>query len=253
MDLSAAIRMVGDLAVEASKAKSFSFAAQKGRMQVLDSSTGTIQYIDTPSLPLVAGVSGIDDLVTVFDAEGKPEGASIWVEPKRVVMFLDRKRIAKVAMGLNMHPAMSSLVELEELSPKDLHRKLRVDLFDTIVSPADFPEVMSVLKFQVTQTNESVLRKGDESIGNNLRAQVTGESELPESVTFTFAVFPELDGLDTREAVQCAVLTSPADGTISVVPYPGQVEKAVLSALNVIVADLCRRIPVHVVCGSCID
>jgi len=111
---------------------------------------------------------------------------------------------------------------------------------------------MGVLKFEVNETSESAIRKGDESIGKAVRSKVTAESEIPDSVVFSFRVYPDLADVETSVSVSCAVVTEPSAGTISVIPYPGETEKAILDAVGKVAASLRERLPdVPVICGSC--
>lgn len=252
MDLAGAISKIEELAVEASKAGAFDLHFEPGRARIFNSHTGQLEYQPIPNKYLDATVFGLDDLVTVYNGlKTGSDGCSVWVGSESVVLFASAAMLDKAVLPLRINPHLSALQSLTNLTPKELHTKLRVSLFDASVSPVDFKEVMACLKFEVNETSESRILKGDESIGRQVRAKVTGESDIPDGVVFSFSVYPDLPQLNTQVDVACAVITEPASGTISVIPYPGELKRVMLESMAVVAGWLRTAVSVPVICGSC--
>ena len=251
MDLTKeAILEVERLAVAASGANANSVSYENGRARIWNSLTGKLEFETLPISHMDASVTSLDDLGLVEDTYASL--GSAWVAPQCVTLFIDERRIGKAILPLRLNPAIAILGKLLKLKPKDLHSRLRIDLFDTRKTPEDFQEVMSVLRFEVNETSEAAIKKGDESIGKSVRSKVTAESEIPDGVVFSFRVYPDLAELDTSVSVSCAVVTEPSEGTISVIPYPGEIEKAILEAVGKVAEDLRGRFKTTaVICGAC--
>jgi len=228
-DLTAeAINKIGDLAVLASGANSVSVTIQSGRAQILDTKTGKLTFQDVPELPPKIIARGIDDLEKACEKYGHIECSSaVFVSESNVVLLFDETRIGSATMRLAMNPAIKVMQTMRDKTLAQLWRLLRVDLYGIETAPHDFCEVISNLKFEATQTNEVKLAKGDESIGKSIRSKVTAESEIPDTVKFTLSVYPDLVEVSTDVTIDCAVVTEATNGTVNVIPYPGQIERAI--------------------------
>jgi len=232
------------------------------RIRIFCAKTGELKWVDVPPSDLKATVYSIADLVeaekTYVESDG--DSPTVWVTESKAVLLPHKDRKASITLPLRVNPAIAVLQRLQCLKPKDLHRKLKVDLFATSIDPFDFAETIGSLKFETTDTTDNKIRKGDESIAKTVRSTVTGEWSIPESVEFSFPFYPDLydlnhDGIDTRVEIQCAVITESSEGTVSIVPLPGMIEKATLRSMQKIATAIAEAIPegslTKVFCGTC--
>lgn len=248
----AAIEKIEELAVNASGSNDITVTYEQGRARIYNSRTGDLTYVAIPSVPPTIMVAGIDDLIQACSDYGSNDEVSIWVGSKDVTLLFDVTRIGSATLPLRINPAINVLQIIRDKTPAQLRRILRVDLFGADIQPSDFVEVISNLKFEATQTNDVKLAKGDETIGKSVRSKVTAESEIPDSVSFRIMVYPDLVDLDTDIHVKCAVITDASQGTVSVIPYPGEIEQALLSAVKRIAQAINDELPgVSVFCGNC--
>jgi hypothetical protein len=227
------------------------------RIRTFCAKTGEFKWHDIPSLPLIATVNSVADLVEAESlyVDSSRYQATVWVETNQAVLFVDSERKGKVTLPLRVNPAIALIGTLKNLQPKVLHRRLKVDLFATEVSPFDFAETIGSLKFETTDTTEAKIRKGDESIAKNVRSAVTGEKDIPDEVTFTFDFYPDLGGGTFEVDIRCAVITEPAEGTVSVIPYPGEIERASIRSIEYVAKAIAESIhegsDTKVFCGKC--
>jgi hypothetical protein len=231
-------------------------AMPDGRVRIFCAKTGEMRFADIPSPQITATVNSVADLIEAekLYVDHEYSQATIWVETNQAVLFPNSERKAKIVLPLRVNPAIAVLGQLKNLQPKALHRKLKVDLFATEVSPFDFSETIGSLKFETTDSTEVKIRKGDESIAKNVRSKVTGEMDVPDDVYFEFVFYPDLR-VGSEVSIACAVITEPAEGTISVIPYPGEIERATINSVQK-VADaikeaLAEGSETKVFCGKC--
>jgi hypothetical protein len=227
------------------------------RIRTFCAKTGEFKWHDVPSLPLIATVNSVADLVEAESLYVNYElsQATVWVETNQAVLFVDSERKGKVTLPLRVNPAIALIGTLKNLQPKVLHRRLKVDLFATEISPFDFAETIGSLKFETTDTTESKLRKGDESIAKSVRSKVTGEIDLPDEASFQFEFYPDLSSVNSNVEIRCAVIAEPAEGTISVIPYPGEIERASIRSIEYVARAIAESLhegsDTKVFCGKC--
>ena len=232
-------------------------ATSDGRIRIFCAKTGEMRFADIPSLPITATVNSVADLIEAESlyVDRSMSQATIWVETNQAVLFPDSERKAKIVLPLRVNPAIAVLSQLKNLQPKALHRKLKVDLFATEIEPFDFAETIGSLKFETTDSTEVKIRKGDESIAKNVRSKVTGEMDVPDGVVFEFEFYPDLADVTSTVSIQCAVITEPSEGTISVIPYPGQIEKATIASVESVHDAIGQALPevseTKGFCGKC--
>lgn len=253
MDLtSEAIKKIEDMAVLANDSKAVSVQIEQGRARVFNSRTGGLSFVPIPSQEPNITVLGVVDIHQALTDYGSAE-SSLWISANVITLFFNDQRIGKAALPLRINPAIEALKTMKEKTPQQLRRILRVDLFGSDQTPEDFCNVISNLKFESLSTTDVKLTKGDESIGKNVRSKVTAEADIPEHVSFDVNVYPDLSDIETNVQIHCAVITEPLAGTVSVIPYPGELEKAVAIAINRIAEHLRELDPDWIVyCGTCV-
>lgn len=104
---------------------------------------------------------------------------------------------------------------------------LRHSLAAAAIDPENTLPLLRNLKFatQTEQTGE--FTNSTAKMGKSVASQVTGESDLPDTVSVEFHPFPSLaDEIDVAVVVFCTLFTNPADGLLKLEPRQGELEKA---------------------------
>ena len=251
MDLSGdAIVKITDLTERARDAELYQFQKDGTRIRITNATDGSVKWIDSLVPSIKATALTIDDLIAVLKVHEQAE--SIWVNSQSIIGFIGEHRDGVVKLTLNSNPAFGVLGNLRDLEPKSMIRKLRVDLFQCSFNE-DLKASLAYLKFETNATSESTTVKNDVSIAKSVRSKVTNETDIPDEVTLTFQAFPNLsEEISTAISVSCAVIVEPDKGTVSVIPYPGQIDAAVNTAVQR-VAEYVRTFSsgIPVFCGSC--
>jgi hypothetical protein len=111
------------------------------------------------------------------------------------------------------------------ISQKDLIFLLRT-VFKSCLGPAgDIIAVIRNMRAQMAQETGSELQHGKSSVGQKVRAEITGTAAIPEYVTFSVPVFESRFLFSSN--VECALEPDPATMTFRLVPVTGEIEKAI--------------------------
>lgn len=227
-----AIDRIETLAVKASGAEAYRFGDdESGRVRVSNTHTGDISFTDLPTRPINARVFSINDLVATEREYCKDTvGSTVWVGFSEVRLLVDETRFGLIRMPMRVNPIVEVLRNMRNLTPKVLHRKLKIDLFSAEMAPFDFAEVIGSLTFKTNEIN----------------------SDITDSLHVEFDMYPDVN-LFTMVKVRCAVIAEPAEKTISVIPYPGELETAMNSAINMVATEIREKISktTAVFCGTC--
>jgi len=131
-----AILEIERLAVAASGADAHVITFEPGRARIYNATTGKLEFVPLPETHIDAVVSSLDDMELV--ASKLCALGSLWVSSTNATLFVDQFRIGKAVLPLRINPVLVALSRLQKLTPKELHSRLRVDLFDTRITPTDF-------------------------------------------------------------------------------------------------------------------
>lgn len=228
-----------------------------GTFLVVNRQSGTAKIVDAEA-PLFGTVASIGDMGVVA-AENSTDGESIvgvFVSKDKAVLQLGDNLRAKnrFTLPLRVNPVVEILrTRCQSLSHKACMRLLRVELASVELDPFDFKGQMSSLKFESTSTTETTVKKGDESIGKSIRAKVTNESEIPEELSISFSVYPDV--IDNQNRVRCSVIVDTMEQLIHIIPLPGELEGVLLDAQSVIASLIReelsdRNVKCPVICGT---
>lgn len=256
--LEEALHYIGQQAVVASKACNSNIEEMTdGRWLVTNDSRGEVRIVDVS--PVEHGtVCSIEDLLKVADTyAGTIKG--VYVSRSQAVLQLeDAKRPkSRYKLELRLNPLIEGLRNgCTGMDHRTCMRILRVNLASAIITPCDFKSVMSKLKFENTEENASSVKKGDESIGKSIRAKVTGEGDIPEEITVSFPIYPDvLPGC--MAAVKCSVIIDSIENRINIIPIPGDIERSIIEAQSHVadnirqgLGELDARATVPVICGT---
>ena len=205
MDLTGeAIDRIQRLTERARDAEDFSFETiGQSKLQVTNSLTGAVSWIDVPVRAIHRTVMTVADLLAFVSGLDDVE---IWVSQTSVTAAIGKHHDSRVVLPLKLNPAFTVLQSLKDLEPKALIRKLRIDLFQCSTN-IDLQSPLSSLKFETNSTAESVTRRNDESIAKSVRSKVTGEVEIPDEVMFTFMPIQNFESQSGSSSVRCAIIT----------------------------------------------
>lgn len=223
--LKEALQYIRDMAV-ASEQK-FTFDTTGKEDVVIDRVNGKVVRTQKP-VHQQARFSSVEDLIR-FAGAHTWLFTSYFISNKRVIAVDQDEPRNYASVELEVNPIVAVLQNCREMEHAAAMRRLRVDFAAVEIEPETFRGVLGKLKFATGSDTESAIGKGDESLSRKVRASVTGESEIPEEIVVRFPVYPTLD-LETACAVECSVIIDPTSQRISIVPIPGQLEQAMLTA-----------------------
>jgi hypothetical protein len=186
-----------------------------------------LEYVKTP--PRVA--CDVDSLNSLTDAVVRygsiNGGVSIWVRPNSVTVVLDddehRRNSLQFKPGLHGLFAVFCSLETKAMSHSALLQMLRHELHDAKRDEA-FDLAIRKLKFSRNADTEVECRRTVDAMGTNVRAEVTGENEVPESVEFTFSAYPGRD-FSRDVTIDCSVILMPDEAKIRISPKPGEMDR----------------------------
>ena len=257
--LEEALQYLNDQAVKASTNQLSEITDNgDGTFLVVSRYTGTAKIVDAEA-PLFGTVASIIDMGVVA-AENSTDGESpvgVFVSKDKAVLQLGDNIRAKsrFTLPLRVNPVVRVLQSgCLNMTHKACVRVLRVDLASVRLCPEDFKTVMFTLKFQSENETTSVTRKGDESIAKSVKAKVTGESEIPEDLSVTFSVYPDVTP-NYLSLVKCSVIIDSMEQLIHIIPLPGELEEALLGAqkhiAGLIAVELAEKgVTCPVICGT---
>ena len=115
-------------------------------------------------------------------------------------------------------------------TPGELIRKLRTEWIYASLYPDTFLHAVGQLKFSRGDEAEHEVSHTKDNVKRSLRAEMSGESELPESIRVSFAPYP---GLMTGDWVSltCNVVVSASEGTLALVASPAAIAGAQVDAI----------------------
>lgn len=178
--------------------------------------------------------------------EFSSDTASIWVSTKEIVGLCnhseDSHRRDRVSMSLSPHHAFPILQNFNWMSQKQMISLLRESLTDCTFDQASFKDSIKSLKFDRSENSHSNIQATSVSMGRSINAKLTGEIDLPETVTVEFHPYPALaEEVDVSVAVTCSLIADPEEGKLKLIPHAGQIDEAYRKAL-VAVGDKVREL-----------
>lgn len=207
--------------------------SQDGRsFVVFDGETGRV--VDWPRDPgpwmtQVYSLGSLVDAVQRFDQSGRP---AFWISHHRVAAVFNDSvaghRDCRAILLLRPADVFTWLLKLENLAPRDLVWMLRFRLFATTQTPENLRDRVSVLKFASDKEAEHNNTGLDASVARSVRDRVTGASQLPEEVVFSFLPYPDLAAELGNQMVdvRCVVRVDIAAEKVSIIPLPEQMAAA---------------------------
>lgn len=192
-------------------------------------------------------MSFVDDFIGRHD----DPSVVVWYDADQIVVVLDDDghRVDRLCLALDPSDSWVVISNLFKSRPsfdlKGFVRLLRIDLA-ACLDPAVLLNRVRKVRFENGQTVSADLQRNRESMGREITAAVSADSELPEEVVLT--VNPLKPGImpaarDTPYGIRCAVEIDPSMGTFKLTPLPDEVERVSVLVLADIEAELEAGLP----------
>lgn len=198
--------------------------------------TGTMDKIELQRPDRKHSITTLDSLAGAFARYGEKQIPSVWVSLTAVVVVLDDPetgfRADRITFPIQPSPLFDVLTKLP-VQQKPLLNAVRHDLKPSRITPDSFELAIANLRWETTDVAEGNLGTVKSTMGRQVNAEVKGTSDIPPEVSVEFEPFPSLaDKLQTSVVVECSAVIDPAERTLSVRPYPGQIDLAKATAVE---------------------
>jgi|SRR5579863_3284674 len=177
----------------------------------------------------------------------------VWYSRAGVVLLVDDStRRDRVTVELVYSRPLNCLADCNARavvwSQKDFIRILRTTFADCLGSCGEILRNVRTLQFNRSEVGNSSLQQGKASLGKKIESEVTGYDLIPDYLTFQVPVF-EGGVIHLLAGVRCALEVDPATATFQLIPLPGQIERAIAEAEDVIAEQLIEalgdKVPVY--------
>ncbi len=224
---------VVELGAKGSLARVFKCDAEPPHIYYLENSDGHVSRVcaeATPRAHSASDLSAIVQFAVLANVEGNPE---IWYSRERVQVFWDANaRRDKVFLPMGLSQQVRLLLELQRPPHRNFGQKDFVKLLRISLNGAAGPGLINAVrqvKFRVDSQGASEVQHGKSSIGKQLRAELTGEGTIPDEVTLEVPVFEGYLAWKLFQ-VRCAIEIDAGNESFQLIPFPGEVERAIRQA-----------------------
>lgn len=226
--LQEAIEYIRDLAAQSLTPRVVEIPGDKRKLLVASSDGVSEREIPAPLRN--HQVATVEDLAALAN---RASGASVWHDFTAVhLLWDDEDRRDRTKLPLEYSDEWNTVTKLQtqcKLDQKQLVRLLRVDLADCISLPSLITSLRKI-KFRASTSGEGNVQHGNESLGRQVEAEVTGiDSTIPEQVTLQVRVYRNF-GEDERWPVRCDLEIDPHEQKFTFRPLPADVNEAQLLA-----------------------
>lgn len=169
--------------------------------------------------------------------------ATVWCVLDRVTCVLADSdlshRCDRVTLPVTASECFGVLARQDWTQQQQLIDTLRHSLAAAEIDPPNTLALLRNLKFSTQTEQVGKFTNASAAMGKSVASQVTGESDLPESVSVEFHPFPSLaDEIDVAVVVWCTLFTDPASGKLKLAPRQGELEKARTQATRALAATV---------------
>lgn len=171
-----------------------------------------------------------DWAVNAKDSETAP---TIWVNDVSAVLVMDTDgmRLDCVTLRLDSTDVFKTVSSLNDTKPwhqqKPFARMLRIELASAL-APGILLDKIRRMKFESGHIVTSEATKNRESMGKQITSQVSGEGEIPETVTLEVGVFRGW----SKFSVACSVDVDPERGLLQLAPLPDEIDRVTRLAVH---------------------
>jgi len=173
-------------------------------------------------------VGSLEDLIALANRFGFP--AVVWycISCVWLVIDDDGHRCERAAFNLELSDTWKLLKELRqrrtEFDHKSFCKLLRIDLAKAL-PPGALLEIVRSVSFEAGTVVKAKVTRQMESMGRDITSAVSGERDIPETVTLLVPVFKSPRLINDRYSVSCAVDVDPERGTFKLFPVPDEIER----------------------------
>lgn len=220
-----AIKLIQDTAVQAAGVSVLSGTGLRNKS--FTHNNGVLERYDHDAPARQHKVRDIETLATIV--EGR-ENASVWHADNTVVALLDDRddchRDDRISWSLTPSSKFTALVQQAQ-QPRahaDFVRWLVQNLRDEFDAAA--PGLLGTirnLKFRNSDEQSGNVQQGRESMGRQIEAEISGATDLPETVLIKVRRWASLDYV---AAVECLLVLDTTERKLSLRPLADQLEQA---------------------------
>jgi hypothetical protein len=169
---------------------------------------------------------------------------AVWVSLEKIVgVFNDGEKDPRnqtLEMAVVKSEIFWVLADIDDTNDqRELLALLRHDLKPTKITPDGFELAVSNLTWEENRTTEGNFGVVKSSMGKQITGEVRGERDIPLEVSVEFDAFPALaNEFEAIVKVDCSVTIDPLEQTITVKPYPGQLDQAKAKAVELLRAKI---------------
>jgi hypothetical protein len=205
---------------------------------VVNTDTGAVDWRRASPAPLNATALAVSGLVRalkahVGDEVNGPAGATVWYSRGGVVGIANRgDRRDRVTLPLKYSPQMQLLSEWDKGGASDDFKQaelvylLRTTFKNNMDKQGRLLDIVRKIRWESDGAAEVEILHGKSSVGKQLRQEARGLDAIPEYTTFTVPVFDSAELSAKTFPVECAFEPDAASSTFSIIPLPGEVERA---------------------------
>lgn len=216
--------------------------------------TGNGQIVTVPIDPSPRDhtVCQLDDLIRMANLfDDGLTSCVVWYNEDHVILVLDNDahRCQKVTMTLEISDVCRVVASLPGAcyDHKSFVRLLRVQLAGAL-SPSSLLDIVRRVRFDNGAVTHSEVKRTRESLGREITASVSAESEIPDTVTLSVPVYSTLGETDPYP-VRCTVEVDPVEGRFRLIPFPDEITRvyqlAVASIARRLAAGLSEGVPAY--------
>lgn len=211
-------------------------------LPIIERRDGTIEHLELKPAPREH--TALDTTAVIAFAKANPT-CSVWYSREGMTCLIDdATRRDKIVLSLKNSPQMEKLHELVSatggLKQASMILMLRTT-FGNCEQSADLVKIFRSIKFTANGEYQSDLQHGKASVGESLRKQMSGTSEIPETVTFDVPVFN--GGFGTQARIKLATDIDTENKTFKLIPMPMELEKAYRQSEKEMGEQLKRELP----------
>ena len=200
---------------------------------------GVVSNVEKPPIPLDATANDLDSLVALATAEK----STVWHNRKGVELVIDSSegsyRSDRVKWNLSCSSKFDELRSGKcQCDHKSFVRYIVQNFRDELESlnPGVLGSLRS-LKFATSDTQENDIQHGKESMGRSINREVTGASDLPETVVLEVRRWAELD---IFVKVELMLIVDAEKKTLELRPLADSAKRADIEA-NKTLGDMIRE------------
>jgi hypothetical protein len=192
-------------------------------------------------------ITTLASLAGAFHRYTTADKSSVWVTLTKVIVVIDDgehpdlnpvDRRHSLTLPVTPSPLFDTLQKLPT-AQKPLLNAVRHDLKPSKIQPENFEATISKLKWETTDTTVGEFGTVKSTMGRETNSEVKSGVDIPPEITVEFEPFPSLaDILQTSVTVECSVVVDPGDKTVTVRPYPGQINLATCQAVEALRAKI---------------